>query len=393
MKKLVAILLALVLVMSLVACGAKPAAKEDDGKIAKVGLCMPTKEQTIWTMQADRLEKALTAAGFEVLVEFAEDDSARQATQIENMISKGVDCLIIAAVDSFSLTESCEKAKEAGILVIADDRAIQNTKAVDYYVTCDYFRLAQMQGEYIRDALDLDNTTESYTMEIFAGSPDDANSVLFHNGQMDILQPYIDAGKLVIKSGDTEIAATKDGNTYKFTMPGGDVVVESSFAKIRYALNIAKTTGGTVTADKETYAMNETVTVTIKPDTGYSRGTMVIKNGDKEIEATRSGLVFTFKMPGAPVDVEHTFKKNAYELTIDTSSKGEIVADKETYGYKDIVTLTVRPGAGYELNAIAAKNGTVKLELKKIAENKYTFEMPIPDGEIIIAATYKEASK
>lgn len=206
MKKLVAILLALVLVMSLVACGAKPAAKEDDGKIAKVGLCMPTKEQTIWTMQADRLEKALTAAGFEVLVEFAEDDSARQATQIENMISKGVDCLIIAAVDSFSLTESCEKAKEAGILVIADDRAIQNTKAVDYYVTCDYFRLAQMQGEYIRDALDLDNTTESYTMEIFAGSPDDANSVLFHNGQMDILQPYIDAGKLVIKSGQTTAA-------------------------------------------------------------------------------------------------------------------------------------------------------------------------------------------
>ena len=134
MKKFIAILLALVMVMGLVACGAKPAA-EDDGKISKIGLCMPTKEQTIWTMQADRLEKALTAAGFEVLVEFAEDDSARQATQIENMISKGVDCLIIAAVDSFSLTESCEKAKEAGILVIADDRAIQNTKAVDYYVT------------------------------------------------------------------------------------------------------------------------------------------------------------------------------------------------------------------------------------------------------------------
>ena len=205
MKKLVAILLALVLVMGLVACGG-PAAKEDDGKISKIGLCMPTKEQTIWTMQADRLEKALTEAGYEVLIEFAEDDSARQATQIENMISKGVDCLIIAAVDSFSLTDACEKAKEAGILVIADDRAIQNTEAVDYYVTCDYFRLAQMQGEYIRDALDLDNTTETYTMEIFAGSPDDANSVLFHNGQMDILQPYIDAGKLVIKSGQTTAA-------------------------------------------------------------------------------------------------------------------------------------------------------------------------------------------
>ena len=199
--------------------------------------------------------------------------------------------------------------------------------------------------------------------------------------------------KLVIKSGDTEIAATKDGNTYKFTMPGGDVVVESSFAKIRYALNIAKTTGGTVTADKETYAMNETVTVTIKPDTGYSRGTMVIKNGDKEIEATRSGLVFTFKMPGAPVNVEHVFNKIPYELTIKTNSKGTITADKETYGYKDTVTLTINPADGYVLNEIAAKNGTTKLELKKVAENKYTFEMPIPNEEIIISATYKEASK
>ncbi len=209
MKKLLAILLAVVMVMALVACGNAPAADApaaDEGKIATVGLCMPTKEQTIWSMQADRLQTALEGAGYEVLVEFAEDDSARQATQIENMISKGVDCLIIAAVDSYSLTDACEKAKDAGILVIADDRAIQNTEAVDYYVTCDYFRLAQMQGEYIRDALDLDNTTETYTMEIFAGSQDDANSLVFHNGQMDILQPYIDAGKLVIKSGQTTAA-------------------------------------------------------------------------------------------------------------------------------------------------------------------------------------------
>ena len=205
MKKLVAILLALVLVMGLVACGA-PAAKEDDGKIAKIGLCMPTKEQTIWAMQADRLEKALTEAGYEVLIEFAEDDSSRQAMQIENMISKGVDCLIIAAVDSASLTDACEKAKDAGILVIADDRAITNTEAVDYYVTCDYFRLAQIQGEYIVQALDLENTTETYTMEIFAGSQDDANALVFHEGQMSILQPYIDAGKIVIKSGQTTAA-------------------------------------------------------------------------------------------------------------------------------------------------------------------------------------------
>ena len=210
MKKILAIALVLVMVLGLCACGGKapeaPAAAADEGKISTIGLCMPTKEQSIWTMQADRLETALTAAGYEVMIEFAEDDSARQATQIENMISKGVDCLIIAAVDSASLTDACEKAKEAGILVIADDRAITNTEAVDYYVTCDYFRLAQIQGQYIVDTLDLDNTTETYTMEIFAGSQDDANALVFHNGQMSILQPYIDAGKIVIKSGQTTAA-------------------------------------------------------------------------------------------------------------------------------------------------------------------------------------------
>lgn len=195
---------------------------------------------------------------------------------------------------------------------------------------------------------------------------------------------------LTVKCGDTTIATTKDGNNYKFTMPAGDVVVTSSFGKIRYALNIAKTTGGTVTADKETYAMNETVTLTIKPETGYSRGTMVVKNGTKEIETTRSGLVYTFKMPNAAVNVEHTFTKNAYELNIKTNSKGAITADKETYGYKDTVTLTIKPVEGYVLNEIAVKNGSTKLELKKVGD-KYTFEMPIPGDEIVVSATYKEA--
>jgi putative multiple sugar transport system substrate-binding protein len=200
MKKLVAILLALVLVMGLVACGG-PAAKEDDGKIAKVGLCMPTKEQTIWTMQADRLEKALTAAGFEVLVEFAEDDSARQAMQIENMISKGVDALVVVAVDGAALTDACEKAKEAGIVVIAEDRLITNTSAVDYYVTFDLVKMGELQGQFIADALDLANAAGPFNLEIFSGSPDDPNAKLFYDGAMNILKPYMDEGKLVVQSG------------------------------------------------------------------------------------------------------------------------------------------------------------------------------------------------
>ena len=217
MKKLIALLLAVVLVLGLAACAAAPAAPAApaaesadaaSGKIQKIGLCMPTKEQSIWTMQGQRLTEYLEEAGYEILIDYAEDDSAKQVQQIENMISKGVDMVIIAAVDCAALTDACEKCKQAGIYVIADDRAITNTEAVDYYVTCDYSRLAEMQGQYIADTLDLENAEGPFTMEIFSGSQDDTNSVVFYEGQMKILQPYVDAGKIVIKSGQTTASET-----------------------------------------------------------------------------------------------------------------------------------------------------------------------------------------
>lgn len=192
---------------------------------------------------------------------------------------------------------------------------------------------------------------------------------------------------LTVKSGDTVIETKKDGANYTFTMPAGDVKVESTFGKIRYALNIAETTGGTVTADKETYAMNEIVTVTIKPSTGYSRGEMIIKAGDTEIVPERDGLVFKFKMPGKAVDVVHNFSKNEYALSITNNSFGAIKADKEKYGYQDTVTLTITPRAGYVLKAIAAKDDGTKIELTKVGD-KYTFVMPA-SSKVVVSATYE----
>lgn len=209
MKKLFAIVMVLVLVLSMVACGAKEEAAETPAEDQKtVGILMPTKEQTIWSIQGDRLVEGFEAAGYATMIEYAEDDSARQATQIENMVTKGADVLVIAAVDSASLTDSCEKAKEAGCIIIADDRLITNTEAVDYYVTFDLVKMGALQGQYIVDTLDLANTTDSYTMEIFSGSQDDANAILFYNGAMEVLQPYLDEGKLVVKSGQTSYEQT-----------------------------------------------------------------------------------------------------------------------------------------------------------------------------------------
>ena len=213
MKKLIAIALALLMVLGLCACD-----KELDAGLAEglgggnekqiVGILMPTKEQTIWSIQGDRLVAGYQAAGYDTLIEYAEDSPEDQVMQIENMITKGADVLVIVAVDGAALTDACEKAKAEGILVIAEDRLITNTDAVDFYVTFDLFKMGQLQGEHIEAALDLKNAAGPFNLEIFSGSQDDPNAKLFYDGAMSILKPYIDSGKLVVPSGQVEYVVT-----------------------------------------------------------------------------------------------------------------------------------------------------------------------------------------
>ena len=213
MKKIVALVLAAVMALSLAACGGQAAtteaaATEDAAAKKVVGLLMPTKEQSIWSVQGETLTAAYEAAGWDVLIEFAEDDSAKQAMQIENMLTKGVDALVIVAVDCAALSEVCEKAKEEGVIIIAEDRLIENTEAVDYYVTFDLDKMGELQGQYIVDALGLADGKGPFNLEIFSGSPDDTNATHFYDGAMTALQPYLDNGMLVVQSGQVSYQET-----------------------------------------------------------------------------------------------------------------------------------------------------------------------------------------
>ena len=210
MKKIIALLLVVAMMACMFcACAKKePAAAEKADDAKTIGILMPTKEQTIWSIQGDRLISSFEGEGYKTLIEYAEDDSAKQAMQIENMITKGVDALVIVAVDCAALTDACEKAKEAGIYVISEDRLITNTDAVDYYITFDLIRMGELQGQFIVDKLDLANTSETYTLEIFSGSQDDTNATFFYDGAMNKLQPYLDNGKLVVKSGQVGYTET-----------------------------------------------------------------------------------------------------------------------------------------------------------------------------------------
>ena len=80
---------------------------------------------------------------------------------------------------------------------------IRNTDAVSYYATFDNFLVGVQQATTITDALGLPAAAGPFNIELFAGSPDDNNAGFFFNGAMSVLQPYIDEGKLVVKSGQT----------------------------------------------------------------------------------------------------------------------------------------------------------------------------------------------
>ncbi|MDE6636334.1 MAG: sugar-binding protein [Lachnospiraceae bacterium] len=173
----------------------------------KIGVAMPTKDLQRWNQDGTNMEKELKEAGYEVDLQYASNDVSTQVSQIENMISNGCKVLVVASIEGDSLGTVMDQAKEAGIPVIAYDRLIMNSEAVTYYATFDNYMVGQKQGEYIRDALDLDNAGDkTYNIEFVTGDPGDNNVNFFFGGAMDVLKPYLDAGTLVCPSGQTEQA-------------------------------------------------------------------------------------------------------------------------------------------------------------------------------------------
>ena len=180
---------------------AAPAAEANG---TKVGVSMPTKDLQRWNQDGENMQKELEAAGYEVDLQFANNDVQTQVSQCENMIASGANVLVIAAVEGSSMGEALAMAKENNIPVIAYDRLLMESDAVSYYATFDNYMVGTKQGEYIVDALDLDNVDGPFNLEITAGDPGDNNAGYFYNGAMDVLNPYIEAGKLVVVSGQTD---------------------------------------------------------------------------------------------------------------------------------------------------------------------------------------------
>lgn len=170
-----------------------------------VGIAMPTKSSARWITDGYTMKKLFEKAGYKVDLQYAEDQIPNQLAQIENMIVKGVNVLVIAPIDGTTLTNVLEDAHASGVQVISYDRLIKNSPYVDYYATFDNFKVGVLQAKSLMSGMEK-RGKGPYNIELFGGSPDDNNAYFFYNGAMSVLQPLIDSGKVKVVSGQMGMA-------------------------------------------------------------------------------------------------------------------------------------------------------------------------------------------
>ncbi|MHA3019506.1 multiple monosaccharide ABC transporter substrate-binding protein [Mycobacterium sp. BMJ-28] len=188
----------------LVGCGrATESAGSSTSEKGTIGIAMPTKSSERWVADGQNMVDQFKALGYKTDLQYGDDVVQNQVSQIENMITKGVQLLVVAPIDGSSLTNTLQRAADAKIPVISYDRLIKGTPNVDYYATFDNFKVGVLQANYIVDKLKLGSGAGPFNIELFAGSPDDNNATFFYDGAMSVLKPYIDSGKLVVRSGQT----------------------------------------------------------------------------------------------------------------------------------------------------------------------------------------------
>ena len=287
---------------------------------ATIGVALPDKTSENWVLAGKLFTDGLEKAGFKADVQYAPASNtvAEQQNQIQAMVTGGAKVIIIGAKDGKQLTTQVQAAKDAGAYVIAYDRLIENTEAVDYYVAFDNFKVGQLQGEELLEGLAARSGHEApWNIELFSGSPDDANSAVFFNGAMDVLQPKIDDGTLKVLSGQTEIAQTAtDGWKAENAQRRMDSILTSTYSS-------ATVDGVLSPNDTLARAIITSVQQAGKP-------VPVVTGQDSEVESVKSimeGIQYSTINKDTTLLVEQTIKM------IEQLQKGEEVDVNDTEQY------------------------------------------------------------
>jgi len=182
-----------------------------------IGISMPTRSSERWIKEGYYLKDLLEERGLKVDLQFAEDDIPTQRDQIRTMIYNGARVLVVAAIDASVLSDTLEAAAKDGVHIIAYDRLLVDTESVSYYTSFDNVMVGQLQAESLLEGLKAHNSPSPWNIELFAGSPDDRNAYYVLQGSMNVLQPYVDSGEIIIRSGQEtqdEIGTLRwDGDT------------------------------------------------------------------------------------------------------------------------------------------------------------------------------------
>jgi putative multiple sugar transport system substrate-binding protein len=290
MRKIVktSLVLAAVATLSLTACSSRSTASTPSaaGSSAAagfaanslVGVALPAKTSENWVLAGDLFTSGLKAAGFQSDVQYAAATGtvADQQGEIQAMVTKGAKVIIIGAADGSQLSTQVEAAKAAGVTVIAYDRLILNTPAVDYYVAYDNFKVGQLQGQALLDGMKAKKAAGPYTIELFSGSSDDANSAVFFNGAMSILKPEIDKGNVIVGSGQTDIKQTATAGW------------KAENAQSRMDSLLTSTYSGSKTLDGVLSPNDTLARAIITSVQGAGKAVPIVTGQDSEVESVKS---------------------------------------------------------------------------------------------------------
>ncbi|WP_341941657.1 sugar-binding protein [Microbacterium sp. LWH10-1.2] len=312
---------------------------------ATIGVALPDKTSENWVLAGQLFTDGLEKAGFKADVQYAPASNtvAEQQNQIQAMVTGGAKVIIIGAKDGKQLATQVEDAQSKGVTVIAYDRLIENTKAVDYYVAFDNFKVGELQGQALLDGLkERSGHDAPWNIELFSGSPDDANSKVFFDGAMSVLKPEIEKGDLKVVSGQTEIAQTAtDGWKAENAQRRMDSLLTSSY--------------GTETLDGVLSPNDTLARAIITSVQGAGKPVPVVTGQDSEVESVKSimeGIQYSTINKDTTLLVEQSIKM------VQQLQKGEKVDvnDTESYdnGVKVVPAFLLKPIIVTKANAAEA---------------------------------------
>lgn len=196
LKRIASVLLIAMMVMAMFAgCANKAedsAAGGEEVKKIKVGLSLPTQREERWVRDKEKMEAIAEDMGVELLVKVADAKMEEQITQVEALLTQGVDVLILAPHDAAAAASLVEKANKEGVPVISYDRLITGTDKLDVYLSFDNVKVGELQGKFITEQVDEGRYI------IMSGAPTDNNAKLFKQGAMKYIQPLVDEGKIEV---------------------------------------------------------------------------------------------------------------------------------------------------------------------------------------------------